>query len=185
MAAFAPYVALPRPRPLVRAQTRACAVEPDFFAPLLSASRARLEAQGLGISSMEWKNGVLSVYVARAAELAGDLEADGASIEDCGFANAVLDDVLEGDVGPAGAFTLEVSTPGTGEFLQREREFVAFKGFDVEVKTGVSFKKKSVFQGTLLARDEAVVKVNVKGRVVAIPRDIVASVRLSTAPQSE
>lgn len=78
----------------------------------------------------------------------------------------------------AGAYTLEVSTPGASDVLQQDHEFVAFKGFPVRVSTTQVFKKRNWVEGKLVGRSDTAVRVGLNGRVVEVPRDIVAEVRL-------
>lgn len=76
------------------------------------------------------------------------------------------------------AYNLVVSTAGTKELLTREREFLAFKGFPIMITTSAVFKKKTEFPGNLHDVSDEIVKVNQKGRIIDIPREIVLEVRL-------
>mmetsp|Transcript_225 Transcript_225/g.410 ORF Transcript_225/g.410 Transcript_225/m.410 type:complete len:124 (+) Transcript_225:679-1050(+) len=75
-------------------------------------------------------------------------------------------------------YNLVVSTPGAKEVLTRDREFLSFKGFPVLLTTTEPFKKKTEFQGNLHNRDEEFVRVNIRGRIVQVPRELVKEVRL-------
>jgi ribosome maturation factor RimP len=162
---------------------RACSQEPAFFEQIRTASPAVLADRGLGIASMEWSDSRLCVYVSTVEDIMDAPGAQGATVDDCEFASAVLGDMLdEQDLVPVDHYTLEVSTPGTGDTLKKEREFLAFKGFPVMVHTVEPFKDSSAFQGTLKERTEDHVKISVKGRVVSIPRDLVSEVCLVSAP---
>jgi ribosome maturation factor RimP len=161
---------------------RACSQEPAFFERIRTASPAVLADRGLGIASMEWSDPRLCVYVSTVEDIMDEPGAQGATVDDCEFASAVLGDMLdEQDLVPADRYTLEVSTPGTGDTLKKEREFLAFKGFPVIVHTVEPFKGSSAFQGTLKERTQDHVKVSMKGRVVSIPRDLVSDVCLVSA----
>jgi ribosome maturation factor RimP len=165
---------------------RCCAQEPEFFNSIRAASPAVLAERGLGIASMQWSGTRLCVYISTVEDIADEPGAEGATVDDCEFASTVLGDLLdEQDLVPAEQYTLEVSSPGTGDSLKKEREFVAFKGFPVTVRTITPFKENSVFHGTLKERTQDHVKISVKGKVVSIPRDLIADVCLVNAPLSE
>lgn len=76
------------------------------------------------------------------------------------------------------AYNLVVSTPGAKEVLTREREFQAFKGFPITVTFYEPFKKKTEITGSLHDRDEELLSVNCKGRIVKVPISNVKEVRL-------
>ena len=79
------------------------------------------------------------------------------------------------------AFVLQVSSPGVSNTLSSDKDFAAFKGFDVTVTTNAEFKKKTKFEGTLVGRDAEFVTINLKGRLQKIPIELVEAVRLPTA----
>lgn len=138
---------------------------------LEAAANASLEKHGLEISSSTWRPPKLAVFIGRS-------DGDGATADDCATASHLLGDVLdEVDFG-AGAYTLEVSTPGSPDVLRQDHEFTAFKGFPVRVSTKEMFKKRDIFEGRLVERSETAVRVGLNGRVVDVPRDIVAEVKL-------
>ena len=89
----------------------------------------------------------------------------------------VTDDVVK-ELPP---FLLEVSSPGLSDTLTSEEDFQAFRGFEVTVSLAEEFKKKLIFQGTLVERGEEFLRINNKGRITKIPLDIVSEVRLPSA----
>lgn len=100
-------------------------------------------------------------------------------LEDCERLTVALTEALdESNLIPA-AYVLEVSSPGVSDTLTRDRDFTVFKGFPVEVRLSEVYKKKQVWQGSLVGRDEAKISLNLKGRLVALPRELVNSVQLS------
>lgn len=157
--------------------------EPHFINAIRTATKAALAERGLAISDIQWSDRCLRVYVSTRADIDGQPDADGATSDECHYASSVLGDLLDEDISlaPSEEYTLEVSSPGTRDVLTKDREFEAFKGFQIRVATTEFFKKKSVFEGTLHGRTKDKVMVNVKGRIVAIPRHIVADVKLQAA----
>jgi len=76
------------------------------------------------------------------------------------------------------AYVLEVSSPGTSRQLSTDREFTAFKGFAVLVRSSQPHEGQQEWVGQLIRRDETAVYLNQKGRVVAIPRALITKVQL-------
>ncbi|PZO47378.1 MAG: ribosome maturation factor RimP [Phormidesmis priestleyi] len=101
-------------------------------------------------------------------------------LDDCERLSKALTEALdESDLIPE-AYVLEVSSPGLSDVLTSDRDFVVFKGFPVEVQLSEPHKKKQTWQGHLVSRDEVALSLNLKGRPVKIPRELVQSVQLST-----
>lgn len=71
-----------------------------------------------------------------------------------------------------------VASPGIGDVLRSDRDFMTFKGFTVSVTTTEVFKKKTTFEGTLVERTDDCVSISQKGRMIRIPRAIIAEARL-------
>lgn len=101
------------------------------------------------------------------------------SLDDCERLSRALEPLLDEADAIPGAYVLEVSSPGLSEFLETDREFTSFKGFEVTVTTREPHKGKSLWQGSLLDRDAETLRINQKGRVISIPRDLVERVRLA------
>jgi ribosome maturation factor RimP len=191
LAFLAPSLALAsqaqrRRRPLA-SSARCCAdgAEPAFFTAIRGAAPAVLAERDLAIADMEWSGRCLRVYVSTRADVEGRPDAVGATVDECQFASQALGELLDADEAlvPYPEYTLEVSSPGTRDVLTKDREFEAFKGFEVTVRTSEVYKKNSAFVGTLHGRDDKLVKLNIKGRILGIPRELVAEVRMETAKE--
>lgn len=100
-------------------------------------------------------------------------------LDDCQRLSVALTEALDESNLIPDAYVLEVSSPGVSDMLTRDRDFTVFKGFPVEVQLSEAYKKKQVWQGSLVGRDEAKISLNLKGRLVALPRELVESVQLS------
>ncbi len=101
------------------------------------------------------------------------------SLDDCAAFSGPLGDSLEsanllGDT----PWVLEVSSPGIGDDLSQERDFISFRGFPVEVIRRGEEGHESRQDGLLVGRDDQELLLNVRGRTVRIPRDQVVRVRL-------
>jgi len=101
------------------------------------------------------------------------------NLDHCEQVSRALDEQLEERETIPGAYVLEVSSPGVSDVLTSDRDFAAFKGFSVVVKTAEAYKGQSSWSGRLAVRDENTVSLNVRGRTVKIPRQLVEEVVLS------
>ena len=100
------------------------------------------------------------------------------SLENCEQMSRILEENLDLDEIIPGAYVLEISSPGISRTLTTDREFIAFKGFAVSIKTFAPYKNKKQWAGRLQYRDETTVHINDKGKAIAIPRDLIAKVQL-------
>ena len=101
------------------------------------------------------------------------------SLNDCEQMSRALEATLDDTEVIPGAYVLEISSPGISRQLATDREFVAFKGFSVIVKTFAPYKDQKEWQGKLQGRDEQAVYLNRQGRAIAIPRELIAKVQLN------
>lgn len=100
------------------------------------------------------------------------------SLDNCEKMSRLLEETLDANNIIPSAYVLEISSPGIGENLTSDREFISFKGFPVMVETNTEYKKRTQWQGNLQGRDEKAIHINCKGKMVAIPREIVKQVTL-------
>ena len=101
------------------------------------------------------------------------------SLENCEQMSRILEEKLDlAEIIP-GNYVLEISSPGVSATLTTERDFTAFKGFTVTVKTSSAYKNKTEWKGRLQKRDEKAIYINQKGKAIAIPRELVAKVELA------
>ena len=103
------------------------------------------------------------------------------NLENCENMSRLLEESLDQENIIPSAYTLEISSPGISNNLTIERDFISFKGFPIVVETHTVFKKKTKWQGKLQGRDEQSVYVNCKGKIVAIPRNIISKVELENS----
>jgi len=84
----------------------------------------------------------------------------------------------DADLNVVSRYEICVASPGIGQFLRTERDFLSFRGFPIAVRVKQEYKKKMLFEGTLVERDENNVLVSLKGRIVKIPRELIETVSL-------
>lgn len=71
-----------------------------------------------------------------------------------------------------------LTTPSEDDILDTQREFDAYRGFDVAVETQDPWDSNRVLRGKLLERNSMDVIINKKGRMVTIPLNFVKCVRM-------
>ena len=104
---------------------------------------------------------------------------DDVSLDDCASLSEYMDEAIEASKLLEEPYVLEISSPGIGEYLSSDKDFLTFRSFPVEV----SFLKEGNEQsdsGLLLERSEQHVHLNIKGRIKRIPRESVTCVRLTS-----
>jgi ribosome maturation factor RimP len=106
-------------------------------------------------------------------------EAD-TGLENCEQMSHALEPVLESSDLIPDAYILEISSPGLSDDLSNDRDFRSFRGFPVVIDTAPPFQGKPHWEGTLVERDDQVVRINQRGRAIAIPRGAILRVQLQT-----
>ncbi|MBD1850666.1 ribosome maturation factor RimP [Leptolyngbya sp. FACHB-711] len=106
-----------------------------------------------------------------------NLQAD-TSLNDCERMSRALEAALDASSIIPDAYVLEISSPGISRSLTSDREFISFKGFPVLVTTTEPYSGHINWTGRLVRRDEEAVRLNRKGRTIAIPRHLVSQVQL-------
>ncbi|MGK7883689.1 MAG: ribosome maturation factor RimP [Crocosphaera sp.] len=101
------------------------------------------------------------------------------SLNECERVSRALESILDETAILPGAYVLEISSPGISRYLSNERDFIAFKGFEVKVTTNPPYMDKNEWQGRLQGRDEKAVYLNRKGRAIAIPCSVITQVQLA------
>ncbi|MBN1662641.1 MAG: ribosome maturation factor RimP [Deltaproteobacteria bacterium] len=106
----------------------------------------------------------------------------GVTIEDCSEVSNQLGDLLDVHDIPPGPYTLEVSSPGLNRPIERDQDFMKFKGHKVQIKVREKLEGMKIFRGTLVdfisGNGEKTLVVDVSGRFYRIPMALVAKARL-------
>ena len=77
------------------------------------------------------------------------------------------------------AYTLEVSSPGLGRALTKDRHLEQEIGSDVDVKLYQALDGRKVFRGALTAFDKDTVTIESEGERMDFSRKDIASIKLS------
>ena len=108
----------------------------------------------------------------------------GITLDDCAAASNQLGDILDIQDVPPGPcpYTLEVSSPGLDRPLDRDRDFLKYRGAEVSVRLDEKFEGSRNFHGKLVDLvDEGggkVLLLDVMGTIRRIPRDKIVKAHL-------
>ena len=103
----------------------------------------------------------------------------GITIDDCVMISHELEAKLDEDDFIGQAYILEVSSPGLGRTLKRERDFEKSLGTEVEVKLYKAGEYGKEFTGILKAYDEDTVTIELEENEAVIARKDIALIRLA------
>jgi len=139
-----------------------------LVSPLAAAAALRLEGLHLHTHRIPM---TVQVMVRRA-------DGSDVNLDDCAAFSSPLGEALEVAALLEAPFVLEVSSPGIGEELSTDRDFISFRSFPVAVHRQAAVGSETIQEGLLLERDAEAVRLNVRGRTVKVPRSEVVRVRL-------
>lgn len=104
----------------------------------------------------------------------------GITVDDCEIVNRALSDLLDEKDFIEESYILEVSSPGLGRPLKKERDFERSLGEEVEIRTYRMIEKQKEFRGVLKAYDKDIVTIVTDEEEEQIfPRDNIALIRLA------
>jgi ribosome maturation factor RimP len=93
------------------------------------------------------------------------------AIERCVAISREVETLLDASDQMAGAYQLEVSSPGLDRVLGREKDFVAAIDREIKLRIGRPIDGRKRFRGRLVAIESGVLQMKVDGEVVLIPID--------------
>lgn len=104
----------------------------------------------------------------------------GITIDDCELVSRKLSDLLDKEDFIPDAYILEVSSPGLGRQLKKERDFNRSIGEEVDIKLYKAVDKQKEFTGVLTAYDKNTITIEVEeGEKLEFARNEIAMIRLS------
>ncbi|MCR5311650.1 MAG: ribosome maturation factor RimP [Lachnospiraceae bacterium] len=103
----------------------------------------------------------------------------GVTIDDCEAVSRRLSDELDKEDFIEEAYYLEVSSPGLGRTLKKDKHLQASIGQEVELKTYKPINKQKEFSGTLKAFDGTTVTLEIAGTDTVFNRSDVALIKLA------
>lgn len=100
------------------------------------------------------------------------------TVEDCADISHALSVLLDAEDPIAGAYTLEVSSPGIDRPLTRPRDFERFAGFEARIETREAIDGRRRFRGRLLGIDQGVVAIETDQGRAEVPLAGIVKARL-------
>lgn len=104
---------------------------------------------------------------------------DGITVDDCEIVSRQLSDLLDKNDFIPDSYILEVSSPGLGRQLKRDKHFEKSIGEEVEVKLFKPIDKKKDYIGILTAFSQDAITIEIEENTMEIPRTNLANVRLT------
>lgn len=104
----------------------------------------------------------------------------GIAVDDCEVVSRRLGDWLDAEDFIQDSYILEVSSPGLGRPLKKEKDFVRSLGKDVDIKLYKQLNKQKDFTGVLKAYDKTTVTIELEdGTEMVFERPDIALIRLA------
>lgn len=103
----------------------------------------------------------------------------GVTVNDCEDVSREMSDALDADDFIEDAYYLEISSPGLGRQLKKDRHLEKSIGMDVELKTFKPIGKTKEFAGVLKAFDADTITVEMDGKDTVFPRKDIAIIKLA------
>ncbi|MBN1470289.1 MAG: ribosome maturation factor RimP [Syntrophaceae bacterium] len=107
----------------------------------------------------------------------------GITLDDCTNISNQLGDIFDIREIINGSYTLEVSSPGFDRPISRDEDFLKYRNFRVDVRTGIKVEGSKNFHGLLVDYIEEegrkFVLVQVAGKVYRIPRQDIIKANLA------
>ena len=134
-----------------------------------------MEANGFEMVDVEYVKEAGTWYLRAYIDKPG-----GITVDDCEVVNRELGDLLDRDDFIDDSYILEVSSPGLGRPLKKERDFIRSKGEEVEIRTYRMVDRQKEFRGVLKAWDKDTVTIETEdGQEQIFDRDNIALIRLA------
>ena len=106
----------------------------------------------------------------------------GVTVDDCARISNQLGDLLDVHDTPPGPYTLEVSSPGLDRPLDRDKDFLKYRGSRVHLRLAEKIEGRRDFRGELVecedSDDGKLLVVKAEGKTFRIPRKTVAKANL-------
>jgi len=103
----------------------------------------------------------------------------GITVDDCEIVNRALSDLLDREDFIEESYILEVSSPGLGRPLKKEKDFERSLGEEVEIRTYRIVNKQKELRGILKAYDKETVTIETEQEEQILERNNIALIRLA------
>ena len=134
-----------------------------------------MEEQGFELVDVEYVKEAGTWYLRAYIDKEG-----GIAVDDCEVISRALSDWLDKEDFIDDSYILEVSSPGLGRPLKKEKDFVRSMGKDVDVRLYRQLNKQKEFTGALSAYDENTVTLTMEdGSQMVFEKADIALIRLA------
>ena len=134
-----------------------------------------VEEQGFELVDVEYVKEGGTVYLRAYIDKPG-----GIAVNDCETVSRALSDLLDKEDYIADSYILEVSSPGLGRPLKKEKDFKRSVGKAVEIRLYRAVDRKKEFEGILTAYDDQSVTIEQEdGTEASFERAAIALIRLA------
>ncbi len=104
---------------------------------------------------------------------------DGVNINDCEMVSRALSDALDKEDFIEDSYILEVSSPGLGRALKKDKHLAKSLGEEVEIKTYKPVDQQKEFEGILKAFDADTITITIDNGEKTFARGEIALIRLA------
>lgn len=118
----------------------------------------------------EGSNWYLRIYIDKSG---------GINIDDCELVSRYLSEKLDEKDFIEDAYILEVSSPGLGRPLKKEKDFQRSLGEEIEVKLYKAIDKRKEYVGNLISFDKDIITIEENEKEITFNRSDIALVRLA------
>lgn len=103
----------------------------------------------------------------------------GIAVDDCAVVSRQFSEILDTEDYVEDAYIFEVSSPGLGRPLKKEKDYVRNMGEEVEIRTYRAMDKRKEFVGILTAYDQTTVTIEEDGEEKVFEKSDIALIRQS------
>jgi ribosome maturation factor RimP len=150
----------------------------DYKGQVETIIRQIIQKQGLFVQKIFWAQGRIEVVISASDDVSNPIGPSVSALSQCHRSMYDEFELREEELAVVTKFEILVASPGIGEVLRSDQDFVSFKGFTVTVSTTEIYRKKTLFEGTLVERNADDVCISLKGRILKIPRTLINQVKL-------
>ena len=101
----------------------------------------------------------------------------GITVNDCEVVAREMNELLDKEDYIPDSYTFEVSSPGLGRPLKKEKDYVRNMGKEVEIRTYRAINRCKEFYGLLVAYDNESVTIDAEGEILRFERAEIALIR--------
>ena len=101
----------------------------------------------------------------------------GITIDDCEMVSRRMNDILDSEDYIDEQYIFEVSSPGLGRELKKERDYQRNINKEIEIKTYAAIEGKKSFRGFLKKYDDEIVSIEEDGKEINIEKSKISLIR--------